>query len=355
MTIKRSCVWATSKDELNERLNELLHDIDALADFDAKFRGDVIYVDKWEDEQLIDAMHYHEYEVRWAVIRLRSIEGNGTELSIEIDQNPEDPYGVKDRRATIEQLCVSWEELVDGLKALGLQMVIDDEDRSETTMELSPQEEGQTQGQLVQAEQATAPRRSVFRKRGQVWEIRYDGGDISFLPDRKGFGYIAFLLKYRHKRIGVVEIEAAVEGTVPDHAVTLNGTDDSIAATDGGDDQVKVDPETIHDVEAALETIEEKLTEAQVAGNEQLENQLDEQKKEFERYLREAIGKDGESRRFSDRPNKTRQRITQNISNALGEIQEVEPDLYHHLSSTIKTGYKCSYRPDPNTSVNWEL
>ncbi len=50
-----------------------------------------------------------------------------------------------------------------------------------------------------------------------------------------------------------------------------------------------------------------------------------------------------------------RQKITKAIRAAVERIAENDASLGHHLASTIHTGTRCSYTPDPTAPVAWEL
>jgi hypothetical protein len=52
---------------------------------------------------------------------------------------------------------------------------------------------------------------------------------------------------------------------------------------------------------------------------------------------------------------KARYTVTNNIKNALKEIGTKMPKLAEHLSVRLKTGYKCSYKQDPENSILWEI
>jgi hypothetical protein len=50
-----------------------------------------------------------------------------------------------------------------------------------------------------------------------------------------------------------------------------------------------------------------------------------------------------------------RQRITKAIRSAVDRITQHDASLGHHLASTIRTGSRCCYAPDPTAPVAWKL
>jgi hypothetical protein len=47
--------------------------------------------------------------------------------------------------------------------------------------------------------------------------------------------------------------------------------------------------------------------------------------------------------------------VTQAIKSAIKKIARQHPALAEHLTATIRTGYRCEYRPDPGRPVAWRL
>jgi hypothetical protein len=45
--------------------------------------------------------------------------------------------------------------------------------------------------------------------------------------------------------------------------------------------------------------------------------------------------------------------VTKNIRGAIEKIREANPALGRHLANSIKTGYLCSYSPDPTYPIVW--
>jgi non-specific serine/threonine protein kinase len=72
-------------------------------------------------------------------------------------------------------------------------------------------------------------------------------------------------------------------------------------------------------------------------------------------HLAAAIGLGGRDRKTSSAAERARCTVTKRIKKAIQKIGQAIPGLGHHLAARIKTGYFCSYKPDPDYSVNWTL
>jgi hypothetical protein len=71
--------------------------------------------------------------------------------------------------------------------------------------------------------------------------------------------------------------------------------------------------------------------------------------------LATAVGLGGRDRRAASHAERARSAVTKRIRNSIQKIAKATPALGNHLSGSIKTGYFCSYNPDPNSSVRWKL
>jgi len=71
--------------------------------------------------------------------------------------------------------------------------------------------------------------------------------------------------------------------------------------------------------------------------------------------LSAAVGLGGRDRKMSDPAERTRLRIGKAIRSALSSIREHDPSLAHHLTTCIRTGYYCTYLPDPRQRISWKF
>jgi non-specific serine/threonine protein kinase len=71
--------------------------------------------------------------------------------------------------------------------------------------------------------------------------------------------------------------------------------------------------------------------------------------------LAAAVGLGGRDRRSSSEAERARSAVTKRIKEAINRIAEVIPPLGRHLAARIRTGYFCSYSPNPDRPVAWRF
>src|SRR5205085_4872776 len=72
-------------------------------------------------------------------------------------------------------------------------------------------------------------------------------------------------------------------------------------------------------------------------------------------HLASAIGLGGRDRRTSSDAERARCACTKRLKQAIQKIGEAIPSLGYHLTVRIKTGYFCSYKPNPERPVIWKF
>ena len=69
------------------------------------------------------------------------------------------------------------------------------------------------------------------------------------------------------------------------------------------------------------------------------------------RQLALAVGLGGRNRRLGSEAERARSAVTKRIKNSINRIGEAIPSLRSHLATRVKTGYFCSYNPQPERPV----
>jgi hypothetical protein len=104
-----------------------------------------------------------------------------------------------------------------------------------------------------------------------------------------------------------------------------------------------------------LSELAEELRIAEARGDERRAVNFENEKAAIERELRRAFGRDGRARVAASVAEKARVNVTRTLRLALDQIIRINPQLGRHLNDAIKTGYFCSYRPDPARPITWQL
>ena len=71
--------------------------------------------------------------------------------------------------------------------------------------------------------------------------------------------------------------------------------------------------------------------------------------------LARAVGLGGRDRRAASAAERARVNVTRTVAAVLKRITAGSPALGEHLTATVRTGYFCSYTPDPRKPVVWRL
>jgi hypothetical protein len=200
---------------------------------------------------------------------------------------------------------------------------------------------------------------SVFFKQGDYWTIHYQG-QIARLKATRGLQCLASLLRHPDREFHVSELIAVVGGEpVASVARLANGTckDDgnqvrAARFQDAGpilDARAKVEyRRRLADLQGELEDAE-RLNDAERAGRarQEMDSIADQ--------LAVAVGLGGRNRRAASQAERARSTVTKRIKDSIDKIAEAMPPLGRHLAARIKTGYFCSYSPNPDRPVKWKL
>jgi hypothetical protein len=101
--------------------------------------------------------------------------------------------------------------------------------------------------------------------------------------------------------------------------------------------------------------LREELDEAEAMNDEGRAERVRSEIEMLEQQLSAAIGLGVRDRKTSAHSERARVVVTRNIRAMLGKIAEEHPILGRHFSGAIKTGYLCTYLPEPDGAVAWKL
>ena len=184
----------------------------------------------------------------------------------------------------------------------------------------------------------------LFLRESLGWRVRFRGVE-RLLPDLVGFEDLAKLMDRQGQEVRSKDLYArgdASEGR-------FFGERDSYDDEDGPDRRRAefrqradpangdglVDEETVAECRAQIEAY-------RATGTAEDAEQAD----EIERYLQQALQKNGEARALLDDQRRIRNAVRNRINKALAVLERDFPELYAHLSKdALKTGNNCSYKP----------
>jgi hypothetical protein len=104
-----------------------------------------------------------------------------------------------------------------------------------------------------------------------------------------------------------------------------------------------------------IKDLTEELKEAKGTGDEKRGLRLDEEIEALSTELARAVGLRGRDRRAASNAERARVNVTRTIRIAIGRIKDHDSGLATYLDKSIRTGTFCSYQPDPERHVFWNL
>jgi len=116
-----------------------------------------------------------------------------------------------------------------------------------------------------------------------------------------------------------------------------------------------LDAQAVTEYRRRLEDLRPELEEAQRCNDLGRVSLLREEAEVLTAELTAGVGFQGRKRRTSSHSERARVSVTKNIRGAIEKIRQANPALGRHLANSIKTGYLCSYSPDPANPVVWRF
>jgi hypothetical protein len=171
--------------------------------------------------------------------------------------------------------------------------------------------------------------RFIFKRRGDMWEVIYEGHSPFFIKDTLGARYIEYLLYHPNDPISSFDLEVAV---TPEKAEARGET--TI--------QTFADPQAVKSYLKTLTTHRAEREEAAADGDEAAVRRLDDEIEALETTIKEVEGGGA-----SDRGERARMNVGKAIAavrRKLASGSAIEKSFSKHLEDMLSTGYECAYR-----------
>lgn len=197
----------------------------------------------------------------------------------------------------------------------------------------------------------------IFRVQGEYWTVSWAGNE-SRLKHRKGFHYIAWLLRHPSQEFAATDLVAAVGSGKNGALLTAARVSEmnqaqAIIARGLGDAGAVLDAAAKAQYKRRLDDLREELEQAQQLNDLGRADKLLEEIDFIRAEVAAAVGLRGRDRKHASHAERARLAVTKAIKGALNSIRQNDPELGRHLSSSIQTGYFCAYLPrQPGT---WQL
>jgi hypothetical protein len=172
---------------------------------------------------------------------------------------------------------------------------------------------------------------NLFRRAGQMWTVRFRGGDVNHYVPSKGLAYLHAMLTTPGKPVSSVALVAAVGRRPADFAL--------------GDAGATADPEALAAYHARLAEIRDELDEARVDND---PGRVDRLEAEREGLLAEVKRQTGFGNRLKKGANpreRVRKALYQAVHRAIEVIDEYDTNLARHLRERVTCGMHPVYAP----------
>jgi hypothetical protein len=176
------------------------------------------------------------------------------------------------------------------------------------------------------------------------WTVRY-GADGFQLKDTKGLGFLRTLLERPGQEVHVLDLAG---GTPEPGAPTAR----QAAAGDAGE---LLDRAARTAYKQRLEDLRDELDEAERFNDPARASRARREMEFLGDELARAVGLGGRDRRAASAAERARINVTRTIAAVLKRIAAASPALGEHLGATVRTGYFCSYTPDPRKPIVWRF
>jgi non-specific serine/threonine protein kinase len=190
--------------------------------------------------------------------------------------------------------------------------------------------------------------RYIFRQRGEFWDAAYNAKLVR-LKQVKGLTLIAQLLRHPYREFHAMDLAALAE---PPLARTSKTNPEAGEESDLGP---VLDAMARQSYRQRLQELRQDLEEARSFNDLHRASSLEEEMQFLTRELARAVGLRGRDRKAGSPTERARLRVTNAIKLAIGKISQHHDTLGRHLARNIRTGTFCSYAPDSDARVEWEL
>jgi hypothetical protein len=207
-------------------------------------------------------------------------------------------------------------------------------------------------------------RRAICRKEGEYWTIGYANKAFR-LRDLKGIGHLANLLRHPGIEFHALDLANGVLGQPSDS--TFSNSRQSfepkrkhyqhadLRITGLGDAGEMLDEQAKNQYRRRLSDMQEELEEAKALGAVERAEQAEFEISALTKELARAVGLNRRDRRAGSASERARQSLNKTIKMVIEKITKLEPAIGGYLSRTIKTGTFCSYQPNPEFPINWDV
>lgn len=202
---------------------------------------------------------------------------------------------------------------------------------------------------------------NFFRKRGAVWEARFQGRNtIHLLNVDKGAEYINLLLAFPDRETSVYEIAVGSAANAIDlpanTGVAPEDIEDGYQVTQGiplGDAGDVADRQALREWQQRAHELLGEIEEARDAGDHARVEEIHEEMAFLTKAMEGGKGLGGRQRKAGDKRKNVRDAFRNAVDRAIKHIEKYDKPLAEHLKASIKHGNEVVYRP--GFPITWDV
>jgi hypothetical protein len=178
----------------------------------------------------------------------------------------------------------------------------------------------------------------LFRRRGQVWVVRFAGGPEQILLPSKGAAYLHQLLSRPNTAVTSADLASRVARRRREFAL--------------GDAGERADPEALAAYRARLDELQEELQEARTNNDPGAADRIQAELETLRDEIRRATGLGKRLRKVADDRERVRKAVGAAIGRAIQDVREFDPAMAEHLKQRVRCGLHPCYVGDG--AIRWE-
>ena len=202
---------------------------------------------------------------------------------------------------------------------------------------------------------------NLFRKRGAVWETRFQGRNtICLLNVDKGAEYINLLLAFPDRETSIYEIAVGSAANAIDlpanTGVAPEDIEDGFQVTQGiplGDAGDVADRQALREWQQRARELLGEIDDARDAGDHARVEEIEEEMAFLTKAMEGGKGIGGRQRKAGDKRKNVRDAFRNAVDRAIKQIEKYDKPLAEHLKDAIKISNEVAYRP--GMSITWDV
>lgn len=202
---------------------------------------------------------------------------------------------------------------------------------------------------------------NFFRKRGAVWETRFQGRrTICLLNVDKGAEYINLLLAFPDRETSVYQIAVGRAANAIDlpanTGVAPEDIEEGFQVTQGiplGDAGDVADKQALREWQQHARELLSEIEEARDAGDHARVEDIEKEMAFLTKAMEGGKGLGGRQRKAGDKRKNIRDAFRNAVDRAIKQIEKYDKPLAEHLNDAIKISNEVVYRP--GMSITWDV